>query len=72
MMVPVGGTAVTKRKAVEPAPGPLEDYAQRFDHLFANRAQRAGFRRYVEGLLLPEEGGKGKAQRSGLCGGRRL
>ena len=49
---------MTKRKPVEPAPGPLEDYAARFDDLFANRAQRAGFRRYVEGLLLPEERNK--------------
>jgi SRSO17 transposase len=49
---------VTKRKPVEPAPGPLEDYAARFDDLFANRAQRAGFRRYVEGLLLPDERNK--------------
>jgi SRSO17 transposase len=49
---------VTKRKPVEPAPGPLEDYAARFDDLLANRAQRAGFRRYVEGLLLPEERNK--------------
>lgn len=49
---------MTKRKPVEPAPGPLEDYAARFDDLFANRAQRAGFRRYVEGLLLPDERNK--------------
>ena len=49
---------MTKRKPVEPAPGPLEDYAARFDDLFANRAQRQGFRRYVEGLLLPEERNK--------------
>ena len=49
---------MTKRKPVEPAPGPLEDYAARFDELFANRAQRQGFRRYVEGLLLPEERNK--------------
>jgi SRSO17 transposase len=46
---------VTKRKPVEPAPGPLEDYAARFDDLLAHRAQRQGFRRYVEGLLMPEE-----------------
>jgi hypothetical protein len=46
---------VTKRKPVEPAPGPLEDYAARFDHLLANRAQREGFHRYLEGLLLPDE-----------------
>jgi SRSO17 transposase len=49
---------VTKRKPVEPAPGPLEDYARRFDDLFANRAQRQGFRRYVEGLLLSDERNK--------------
>ena len=49
---------MTKRKPVEPAPGPLEDYAARFDDLFANRAQRQGFRRYVEGLLMPEERNK--------------
>jgi DDE superfamily endonuclease len=59
MTVPVGGgVAVTKRKPVESAPGPLEDYAARFDDLFANRAQRQGFRRYVEGLLMPEERNK--------------
>ena len=49
---------MTKRKPVEPAPGPLEDYARRFDDLFANRAQRQGFRRYVEGLLLCDERNK--------------
>src|SRR5215217_8700135 len=50
--------AVTKRKPVEPAAGPLEDYAARFDDLFASRAQRGGFRRYLEGLLLPDERNK--------------
>jgi SRSO17 transposase len=49
---------VTNRKPVEPAPGPLEDYARRFDDLLAKRAQRQGFRRYVEGLLMPEERNK--------------
>ena len=49
---------MTKRKPVEPAPGPLEDYAARFDDLLTNRAQRQGFRRYVEGLLMPEERNK--------------
>jgi SRSO17 transposase len=49
---------VTKRKPVEPAPGPLEDYARRFDHLLSNRAQREGLRRYLEGLLLPDERNK--------------
>ena len=49
---------MTRRVSVEPAPGPLEDYAVRFDDLFANRAQREGFRRYLEGLLLPDERNK--------------
>lgn len=49
---------MTKRVPVEPAPGPLEDYAACFDDLFASRAQSEGFRRYVEGLLLPEERNK--------------
>jgi DDE superfamily endonuclease len=31
----------------------MEDYAVRFDDLFRGRAQREGFRRYLEGLLLP-------------------
>lgn len=49
---------MTKRKAVEPAPGPLEHYAAQFDDLFASRAQREGFRRYLQGLLLAEERNK--------------
>jgi hypothetical protein len=49
---------MTNRKPVEPAPGPLEDYARRFDDLLASRAQREGFRRYLEGLLLAEERNK--------------
>jgi len=49
---------MTERLAVTPAPGPLEDYAQRFDELFAKRNQREGFRRYLEGLLLPAERNK--------------
>jgi DDE superfamily endonuclease len=59
MVLPIGGSAaLTKRKPVEPAPGPLEDYARRFDDLLAKRAQRQGFRLYVEGLLMPEERNK--------------
>jgi SRSO17 transposase len=58
MMLPAGGIAMTKRVPVEPAPAPLEDYAARFDDLFANRAQREGFRRYLEGLLLADERNK--------------
>jgi SRSO17 transposase len=49
---------MTSRVPVESAPGPLEDYAARFDDLFSNRAQREGFRRYLEGLLMPEERNK--------------
>jgi SRSO17 transposase len=54
----VGGAAMTRRLSVRPAPGPLEDYAARFDDLFGARAQREGFRRYLEGLLLPAERNK--------------
>ena len=50
--------AMTKRLSVAPAPGPLEDFAERFDDLFGARAQREGFRRYLEGLLLPAERNK--------------
>lgn len=49
---------MTKRLPVEPAPAPLEGYAARFDDLFRARAQREGFRRYLEGLLLPAERNK--------------
>lgn len=49
---------MTKRSPVTPAPGPLEGYAARFDDLFGARAQRQGFRRYLEGLLLPAERNK--------------
>ena len=49
---------MTKRSPVSPAPGPLEDYARRFDDLFGARAQRHAFRRYLEGLLLPAERNK--------------
>ncbi len=49
---------MTKRLPVDSAPGPLEDYSARFDDLFGARAQREGFRRYLEGLLLPAERNK--------------
>ncbi len=49
---------MTKRLPVSPAPGPLEDYCVRFDDLFRARAGREGFRRYLEGLLLPAERNK--------------
>jgi hypothetical protein len=49
---------MTKRSPVTPAPGPLEGYGASFDDLFGARAQRQGFRRYLEGLLLPAERNK--------------
>jgi hypothetical protein len=49
---------MTRRYPVSPAPGSLEDYAECFDDLFCARAQRHGFRRYLEGLLLPAERNK--------------
>ena len=49
---------MTKRLPAAPAPAPLEDYAARFDDLFATLAQRQAFRRYLQGLLLPAERNK--------------
>ena len=49
---------MTKRQVASPAPGPLEAYAAAFDDLFERRTQRAAFRRYLEGLLLPAERNK--------------
>src|SRR5215472_7594767 len=53
-----GGGTMTRRLACPPAPGPLEDYAARFDDLFETLAQRRGFRAYLQGLLLPRERNK--------------
>src|SRR5919206_1943638 len=49
---------MTQRLACPPAPGPLEDYAARFDDLFGTLAQRRGFREYLQGLLLPRDRNK--------------
>lgn len=49
---------MTRRLPVTLSPSPLEDYALRFDDLLRARAQREGFRRYLEGLLLPDERNK--------------
>jgi hypothetical protein len=49
---------MSKRLPCPPAPGPLEDYAERFDDLFATLAQRRGFREYLQGLLLPKDRNK--------------
>jgi DDE superfamily endonuclease len=49
---------MSARRPCPPAPGPLEDYAQRFDVLFSSLAQRQGFRDYLQGLLLPRDRNK--------------
>src|ERR687893_2396132 len=41
------------RQVATPVPGPLEADAQQFDDLFERRPQRDGFRRYLQGVLLP-------------------
>jgi hypothetical protein len=46
---------MTKAQECPPAPGPLEDFARRFDDLFRNVAQRRSFRSYLQGLLLPRD-----------------
>ncbi len=49
---------MTKRLPATAAPLPLEEYAAQFDNLFTQRSQCEGFRRYLEGLLLPAERNK--------------
>src|SRR3984893_15856762 len=49
---------MTGRRPCPVAPGPLEDYAARFDDLFGRLAQRRGFREYLQGLLLPRDRNK--------------
>jgi len=49
---------MTRRLAVEPGPGPLEEYAARFDDLSSTRGQCEGLRGHLEGLLLPAERNK--------------
>jgi len=46
---------MTKRRDIAQAPEPLEAYVRHFDELFSKSNQRAEFRRYLEGLLLPTE-----------------
>jgi DDE superfamily endonuclease len=41
--------------AFPPIPVPLETYAAQFDDLFTRPSQRAAFRQYLGGLLLPTE-----------------
>ena len=49
---------MTRRLPCPAAPGPLEEYAARFDDLFGSLAQRRGFREYLAGLLAPRERNK--------------
>jgi SRSO17 transposase len=49
---------MSKRKETTGAPEPLEEYIRPFDLLFGKWNQREGFRRYLEGLLLPTERNK--------------
>ena len=49
---------MTRRVPCPPAPGPLEEYAARFDDLFGSLAQRRGFREYLAGLLAPRDRNK--------------
>ena len=41
---------MTRHRPCPAAPGPLEEYAARFDDLFSRLAQRRGFRGYLAGL----------------------
>src|SRR6201990_528433 len=49
---------MTARRSCPAAPGPLEEYAARFDDLFTRVAQRRGFREYLAGLLAPRDRNK--------------
>jgi SRSO17 transposase len=49
---------MTKPLPCPPAPGPLEDYCARFDHLLHRLPQRRGFRDYLAGLLAPRDRNK--------------
>jgi SRSO17 transposase len=49
---------MTTRRPCPPAPGPLEDYAARFDPLLGSLAQRRSLREYLQGLLLPSDRNK--------------
>src|SRR3989440_5942403 len=49
---------MSRHRPCPAAPGPLEDYAARFDDLFSRLAQRRGFREYLAGLLAPRDRNK--------------
>lgn len=44
--------------AFPPIPAPVDAYAAQFDDLFTRSSQRAAFRQYLAGLLLPAERNK--------------
>ena len=46
---------MTRHRSCPAAPGPLEEYAARFDDLFSRLAQRRGFGEYLAGLLAPRD-----------------
>jgi len=46
---------MTERRACPPAPGPLEEYAARFDDLLVSLAQRRGLREYLTALPAPRD-----------------
>ena len=48
---------MSQRAPVTSSPGPPESYCEAFNELLSNR-QREGFRRSLEGLLLPTERNK--------------
>src|ERR1700728_4708925 len=56
---------MTARRSCPAAPGPLEEYAARFDDLFGRLSQRRGFREYLAGLLAPRDRNKTLTARSG-------
>ena len=60
---------MTQRREKTPAPGLLEAFAQEFDPLFTKWNQREGFRRYLEGLLLPAERNKTLTGARQYCSG---
>jgi SRSO17 transposase len=49
---------MTPRKPCPLIPSPLEAYAQYFDDLFSQLAQRRSFREYLQGLLLARDRNK--------------
>src|SRR5215510_15057156 len=53
-----GGSTMTPRKPCPTVPRPLEEYAQHFDDVFGQLAQRRSFREYLLGLLLPRDRNK--------------